>query len=59
MRDGIDPAHLIGLIQDDDDDDDEYGRNMFNYKNLYGMHSMHAFIAPNFDLQLTFSKLQV
>ena len=38
MAKGIDPAYLMGLIQDDDDDEeDEYGRNMFNYKNIYGI----------------------
>lgn len=33
---GIDPAHIMGLIRDEDEDEDEYDRDMFSYKNAYG-----------------------
>ena len=34
---GIDPVHLMGLINEDDEDGEDYERDMFNYKDDYGM----------------------
>lgn len=36
LAQGLDPAHLIGLIHEDDEDGDENERNMFSYKNNFG-----------------------